>query len=371
VPYAPIRSSDGSCGTLQVNSSDSYDAAVCGWTTSVFVANGARFPDDDPGWRCLEPDNWPPTSKGICYSVCLDISGTTFHTPPRQTIDIFVLYFLPLMFDVFFIITWINHKELFAGFHGRVRPLVKVAFALLSAAFVAGGAYIAILTPSITGWYAPMDYPGAIAGVCVLIFWGLYFFNLAAEDDCKYVRMFFAPWIWAQMYMVGVKTKDDSGAGHPIDSDVALCFFLAEGYKSNFNNIKRAVVGVLILVILLLMTVVEPAGSWVYEYSKYNRSPNPTDWAPGSFVVGQGITLILLATKMFQALKAPTVNVDYATCNQTRALDPERTLLTELKSMLSGSRMVVESEACHFVGDFEVSNSGDLVIKKSEARVKV
>ena len=76
----------------------------------------------------------------------------------------------------------------------------------------------------------------------------------------------------------------------------------------------------------------------------------------------QYIVLLLLAVKVSQSLKAPGIEVDYNVCNQTRALDDEPTLLSELKGLVRGSRLVVEREACHFVGDWTVAN-GKLQMK--------
>ena len=103
--YGPIRTSDGTCGAVP-----SHVKEWCaGWQTSQHVGGGAVFPHDDSGWQCLLPGEsgraWPPTKEGRCYSMCLDISASMPRTPPRQTIDIIMLLFLPIIFDLYFILT--------------------------------------------------------------------------------------------------------------------------------------------------------------------------------------------------------------------------------------------------------------------------
>ena len=203
------------------------------------------------------------------------------------------------------------------------------------------------------GAYSPTDYPGAIATVMMCCLWGVFFFALAGEDDVPWIhKKLMAPWLKLTKWMVGVTSIDEFGAKHPIDSDVALCFFLVEGYRSHFNNIKRFTLALILVVTPLLMTFVELPGSWAGEYALYNRQYyNPT-----TFLSSQVITIILLLTKVAQALKAPAVQVDYNIAAQTRELDGPMILKDEVMSLLSGSKVVVEKEACHFVGDFDVKD---------------
>ena len=120
--YGPIRLPNGTCGSLPPH----VNEWCSGWKTSVHVANLATFPTDDPGWRCLTPNSWPATPDGHCYSMCLDVSGESFHSPPHQTMDILMLLFLPVIFDLYFILTWINGKSIFAGIHGTISCVQKV-----------------------------------------------------------------------------------------------------------------------------------------------------------------------------------------------------------------------------------------------------
>jgi len=354
VPYGPIRSRDGTCGALPAQVTDWCN----GWDTSMHVAGLDTFPTADAGWRCLTPDNWPPTHEGRCYAMCIDVVGDELHTPPHQSPDVFLFLSLPIMFDLYFILTWIHHKQLFKAFYGRLPLCRKLLFLLLSLCLVGAGTALSIFTPRVIGVYSQYDYPGPIAWIVICFGWAIYFFNLALEDDCKYIRYAMTPWIRLNMWMVGVKTVGDSGCKHPLDSDTALCFFLAKGYKSSFNNLKRLALAVLIIIVLIVLTFVERETSWAGEYAKYNGD----FFQPGSFFVNQYIVLLLLAVKVSQSLKAPGIEVDYNVCNQMRALDDEPTLLSELKGLVRGSRLVVEREACHFVGDWTVAN-GKLQMK--------
>ena len=308
VPYGPVRAPNGQCGQLPPQVS----AWCSGWNTSVHVGDGASFPNGDPGWRCIlpPPENWPPTAEGRCYTFCLDISGEANHAPPHTNPDLFLVFALPIMFDLFFILTWIHHKALFAGFHGRLSLKVKLAFFCASAGCVTVATLLAIRIPTDQGVYSQHDYPGAISWVCVTYFWGIYFLNLALEDDCPYVRRFMAPWIRAQMTMVGVKTTGESGCKHPIDSDTALCFFLAQGYKSSFNSIKRLALACFILLIFCILTFAEAPGSWVDEYAKYNSA----FYSPGTFLSSQIVVILLLVTKIWQ-VRCGRCNTTAVQCN--------------------------------------------------------
>lgn len=224
VPYGPIRSRDGTCGALPAQVTDWCN----GWDTSMHVAGLDTFPTADAGWRCLTPDNWPPTHEGRCYAMCIDVVGDELHTPPHQSPDVFLFLSLPIMFDLYFILTWIHHKQLFKAFYGRLPLCRKLLFLLLSLCLVGAGTALSIFTPRVIGVYSQYDYPGPIAWIVICFGWAIYFFNLALEDDCKYIRYAMTPWIRLNMWMVGVKTVGDSGCKHPLDSDTALCFFLAK-----------------------------------------------------------------------------------------------------------------------------------------------
>lgn len=124
---------------------------------------------------------------------------------------------------------------------------------------------------------------------------------------------------------------------------------------------KRSALGVVLVLVLLAMTFINIPGSWAGEYHRY------FEFNGGVFLGGELTTLALLMMKVWQDLKAPQIGVDYNVCRTTRALDPEPTLITELKNLGYSSRMVVEKEACHFVGDFEVRADGTLKPKLQSA----
>jgi len=349
VDYGPIRQPNGTCGSLPARVSSWCD----GWRLSVDVGSGDMFPTDDPGWRCLVADDWPATTKGRCYSMCLDISAEKPHAPPKISVDFIVLLLMPVIFDLYFLLTWIHQKALFKGFEGKVKIVPKVTLALIALVFLFTGVMLAAFTNNYVGKHTPDNYPGAICAELVLLLWGFYFFCLAAEDDFPFVKKKLTLWMRLQMWMIGVKSIDAAGSQHPIDSDTALCFFLADGYKSRFNGFKRAALAVLLLIVLVVITF--DNSGWAAEFAKYNQE----FFEPGAFLTTQYIVLILLIVKISQALKAPQVGVDYNICRETRALDPEPTLKSELLNLADGASAVVMKEACHFVGDFEVGGGSD------------
>ena len=359
VDYAPIRQPNGTCGALPA-----LVASWCnGWKTSVWVGDGKTFPTEDPGWRCLVPSNWPPTEEGRCYSICLDISGEESHTPPKLSIDFVFLLLLPIIFDLWFILTWIHHKGLFEGFEQRVKLGAKIVFVVVSCGLAFTGVMLIAHTDQIVGTVAPRDSYGPILAILLAFFWALYFFNLAAEDDVPFVKRLMTPWMTLQKRMLGLKSSEKGGCKHPLTGDTSLCFFLAEGYKSRFNVYKRGALAVLLLIFLVQRTF--SSTGWVAEYAKYNES----FYDPFEFLSGQYIVLILLLVKIAQSLKPPPITVDFNVCHETRALDPDPTLKSELFNILSGSAEVVKQEACHFVGDFEIAD-GDrtLTLRKATAK---
>ena len=182
----------------------------------------------DPGWRCLVADDWPATADGRCYSMCLDVSGSRAHAPPHQTIDIIMLLLLPVVFDVYFLLTWLHGAALFKGIKGTISPARKLAFGFCSLAFLALGVVLLGLIRAMNGFNSPRDYPGALMTGVLCVGCGLFFFNLAVEDHCAPVRVLMKPWMRMQMWCVGIQKCEQAGPRHPIESDTSLCFFLVQ-----------------------------------------------------------------------------------------------------------------------------------------------
>jgi hypothetical protein len=235
---------------------------------------------------------------------------------------------------------------------------------------IGAGCWVAVVLLSVriepnVGQYSEPHYPGCVAWVVVTFLWGVYFLNLGLEDDCKYIRECMKPWIKAQMWMVGVESYDEGGCSYDIDTDTSLCFYLTEGYKSYFNGIKRIALALFLILIFSVLTFVEnDPGSWVQEYSRYNGE----FYSSGSFLSTQFIVLLLLVSKIFQDLKAPSISVEYKVTALTHKLDPAPTWKSELIQLLSSSRVIVEKEACHFVRDFEEGPGKIPVMKEKDAQ---
>ena len=263
------------------------------------------------------------------------------------------------------LVTGIHGKEIFSGIRHRTSLLQKTTYALLGAGSLSLGAYLLVHVQAFRGVYSPLEYPGALATGIFFLLLATAFLALASEDHFptvhKYLMM---PWVNLTLSISGVSSIGELGAKYPIDSDVALCFYLAQGYRSKFNTYKRITLAVMLVIIPLLMTFVELPGTWAASLGTFNRA---VGYDPAGFLVSQIVTIILLVLKVAQALKPPAIDVDFKIAKTTRELDAEPTLRDELMSLLSVSRMVVEQEACHFVGDFRVEN-GVCLQKKPENR---
>ena len=91
-----------------------------GWKTSYVLAENLPFPSGDPNWEIMMPNSWPPSRDGLCYSMCLNVAGANNNTPAQQALDILVLFFLPILFDLTLILVWINQKKLYGGWIGNL-----------------------------------------------------------------------------------------------------------------------------------------------------------------------------------------------------------------------------------------------------------
>ena len=253
--YGPIRTTSGTCSAVP-----SYVSDWCaqGWNTSIHVGDGDAFPQGDPGWRCLLPNNWPPTSDGRCYSYCLDISGETNHTPPRQTLDILVFIFLPILFDLYVIALWIAGKEIFGAIKGTVPPALKTLYLVLAGGLLFVGVFLIVNTGPMMGVYAPSGYPGAPFAWLICCLFGGIFLSLALEDNFPKINTYLMKaWLKPTMACLGIKSINEFGHAYrgieSINSDVALCFWLVDGYRSNFFVYKRVLLALALVILPVTM----------------------------------------------------------------------------------------------------------------------
>jgi len=254
---------------------------------------------------------------------------------------------------------------------GRCPPALKTLYLVFAGGLLFVGVFLIVNTGPMMGVYAPSGYPGAPFAWLICCLFGGIFLSLALEDNFPKINTYLMKaWLKPTMACLGIKSINEFGHAYrgieSINSDVALCFWLVDGYRSNFFVYKRVLLALALVILPVSMAYFELPDSWAGEYANYNRG---IGFLPSTFISSQSTTIYLMISQvLFTALKPPPVKVDYSVAQTTREHHANPTFFTELASVLSASKTVVEKEACHFVGDFKV-DGGAPVPKTPEERM--
>ena len=206
-------------------------------TDGAFNMLGPRmksFPSGDSGWGCVVPGMpaFPSAAQtaGECYSICIDVVGTSPWANKWMPLDAYQLFLVPFWVDFVFILVFIHKNMLFEGYWHDIPIKRRLGYLLASLPFygIAGVAWT-------TGFGTThLFFPdGLVTGIIAIVV-AQSFVGLALESKNnpfgRFVRCFVYPFYRISMWMLDMSTQEDSLPKWDICSGEALCFYLVDAY---------------------------------------------------------------------------------------------------------------------------------------------
>lgn len=212
-------------------------------TAAAFDFLGPRmksFPSGDSGWGCVVPGmpTFPSAAKtaGECYSICIDVVGTSPWAKAWIPLDAYQLFLVPFWVDLVFILFWIHKSMLLEGYWRDI-PMRRRLGYLAASLPLFGIAGFALTTGFGTSHIFFPD--GLVTGLIAFSF-GMGFVGLALESKTnplgRLVRCFVYPFYRLGMWTVDVRTPEDALPKWDICTGEALCFYLAEAYARAYRT---------------------------------------------------------------------------------------------------------------------------------------
>lgn len=375
---------NGSCGiprervTCEPANRSSYFR--CGYPLDYpYMERTECFPRDDEGWRCLLPPqyssstdasasaeslatppsppaaaarNWPLEPE-VCYSVCLDVSGTRPHYTNVIPFDLYYLLICPVLGDALVLLLFVHATTIVAALSGK--PISRKLYlgwgsvgaaSLLTALILA---FPGVIKPfTICQPWLPLGTPVTIL---LLLVFAYVFLSMSLAHRYPLARCL--AWPALKLFSCLLSDKDrhrEQATTHAIDSDRALCFYLAACYHTRGNTAKQVMIGLLVYgVMALIIFVIVPI------FLAHDPSSEFAHRGAVGFVLDESFTFILLATSIAHSLRATRFPVDYRAFLKKRELyaakqkDNQSTILTELKSLMDTASNKVKQESCRFL----------------------
>ena len=226
---------------------------------------------------------------------------------------------IPLL-QLALIVNWLFQKEILGSYYGRNCPnrckivycmsaLIFLTVAIISVYPAKPAVFMSDENPTTPFWlWGRNKLIPIIAG-----FSSLKYFVLAIEDRGDFLHDIIArPFVWITLKTLGFKTKGRQyseasfGSQWKLDSDRAICFFLARGYcKANsifFNGVACVAVGIVLIIL------------WALP-DKWGVQPILLPFTSGSAFV----EVLIILFNVWNGLGGPTIRpgfevVDYRNC---------------------------------------------------------
>ena len=288
------------------------------------------FPDGDDAWRCVDQyskdGNWPTTTSqgepAPDYAFCVSVVGSKLHWPAWMPWSLWAAICSPILCDVALICFWLDLSHILDCFSGKASYSRKTAYFFI-ALFCLFWAVVFFFQPGVGLHY-----------IAVLVF-GLFFLTfllLAISKAGSCLGNLALPAIQFLKCLYGVNDADDARAGHEIDTDAALAFFLVRGYGKRVNGIKRYFLFGIFSMLVAIMAL-------------YPDIPE-VEFYPRQFMISQATTLGLVALSISKSLATSSFEVDYRV-HRARTYEAYSKPLWTLAMQ---SNVLVEAESCRFLG---------------------
>lgn len=300
--------------------------------------------------REAEVSSGPTGDK--CFSACLKINTSKPHYAPFLNMDIYLLLgFIPYADFVILLIS-LNWVQITEGFTGRNPPRLRILYSLIALVSFALAITLTALNSKLVGYICDAwIYPGA--PLLILFFFAVaaWFFILVGEDYIPLLNKTFAP---VYKLIVWLFEVDDAGSSTervnqrlraPVESGVALCFYLVDFYDSRANKAKQYVLTFFAVACLFSVVFLLPV---LFKLADINSAFDPM-----AFLWQQIPNIFLVVIAILASLRATKFPVNFF-CYSTKGFallqgSSDRLFLRELQLLMYAATAVVEGEACHFL----------------------